>query len=113
MYPVALGAVSIVASILGTFFVSTKTGKIMPALYKGVVVSGVLAAIAFYPVTTTLMGPNSLNLYFAALIGLALTAAMVVITEYYTARTSAPCRKSPPRRRPAMRPTSSRASAYR
>src|SRR5260221_3113833 len=67
MYPVALGAVSIVASILGTFFVSTKTGKIMPALYKGVVVSGVLAAIAFYPVTTTLMGPNSLNLYFAAL----------------------------------------------
>ena len=93
MYPVALGAVSIVASILGTFFVSTKTGKIMPALYKGVVVSGVLAAIAFYPVTTTLMGPNSLNLYFAALIGLALTAAMVVITEYYTGTNFSPVQK--------------------
>jgi K(+)-stimulated pyrophosphate-energized sodium pump len=93
MYPVALGAVSIVASILGTFFVSTKTGKIMPALYKGVVVSGVLAAIAFYPVTTTLMGPNSLNLYFAALIGLVLTAAMVVITEYYTGTNFSPVKK--------------------
>jgi K(+)-stimulated pyrophosphate-energized sodium pump len=93
MYPVALGAVSIVASILGTFFVSTKTGKIMPALYKGVVVSGVLAAIAFYPITTTLMGPNSLNLYFAALIGLALTAAMVVITEYYTGTNFSPVQK--------------------
>ena len=93
MYPIALGAVSIVASILGTFFVSTKTGKIMPALYKGVVVSGVLAAIAFYPVTTTLMGPNSLNLYFAALIGLALTAAMVVITEYYTGTNFSPVQK--------------------
>ncbi len=93
MYPVALGAVSIVASILGTFFVSTKTGKIMPALYKGVVVSGVLAAIAFYPVTTTLMGPNSLNLYFAALIGLVLTAAMVVITEYYTGTNFSPVQK--------------------
>jgi K(+)-stimulated pyrophosphate-energized sodium pump len=51
----SLGAVSIVASIVGTFFVSTKTGKIMPALYKGVVVSGVLAAIAFYPITMSLM----------------------------------------------------------
>ena len=56
LYPIVLGAVSIVASIIGTFFVSTKTGKIMPALYKGVVVSGVLAAIAFYPITTALMG---------------------------------------------------------
>src|SRR5512147_869165 len=93
MYPVALGAVSIVASILGTFFVSTKTGKIMPALYKGVVVSGVLAAIAFYPITTTLMGANAMNLYLAALIGLALTAAMVVITEYYTGTNFSPVKK--------------------
>ncbi len=84
LYPVALGAISIVASIIGTFFVSTKTGKIMPALYKGVIISGVLAAIAFYPITTALMGDDALNLYLSALIGLALTAAMVVITEYYT-----------------------------
>ena len=93
LYPVVLGAVSIVASIIGTFFVSTRTGKIMPALYKGVIVSGVLAAIAFYPITTALMGSGSLNLYFAALIGLALTAAMVVITEYYTGTNFSPVRK--------------------
>jgi K(+)-stimulated pyrophosphate-energized sodium pump len=93
LYPVALGAISIVASIIGTFFVSTKTGKIMPALYKGVIVSGVLAAIAFYPITTSLMGAGSLNLYFAALIGLALTAAMVVITEYYTGTNFSPVKK--------------------
>jgi K(+)-stimulated pyrophosphate-energized sodium pump len=93
LYPIVLGAVSIVASIIGTFFVSTKTGKIMPALYKGVVVSGVLAAIAFYPITTMLMGEGSLNLYYAALIGLALTAAMVVITEYYTGTNFSPVKK--------------------
>ncbi len=85
IYPMVLGALSIVASVLGTFFVSTKEGgKIMTALYKGVIVSGVLAAIAFYPVTMMMMGENAMNLYFAALIGLVLTAAMVFITEYYT-----------------------------
>jgi K(+)-stimulated pyrophosphate-energized sodium pump len=93
LYPMVLGAVSILASIIGTFFVSTSTGKIMGALYKGVIVSGVLAAIAFYPVTTALMGENSMNLYFAALIGLVLTAAMVVITEYYTSTEYAPVKK--------------------
>jgi K(+)-stimulated pyrophosphate-energized sodium pump len=93
LYPVVLGAVSIVASIIGTFFVSTRTGKIMPALYKGVIVSGVLAAIAFYPITTMLMGEGAMNLYYAALIGLALTAAMVVITEYYTGTNFSPVKK--------------------
>ncbi|MFL2545788.1 MAG: sodium-translocating pyrophosphatase [Candidatus Rariloculaceae bacterium] len=93
IYPMVLGAVSIVASIIGTFFVSTSSGKIMGALYKGVIVSGALAAIAFYPVTTALMGADSINLYFSALIGLALTAAMVVITEYYTSTEYAPVKK--------------------
>jgi K(+)-stimulated pyrophosphate-energized sodium pump len=93
LYPVALGAISIVASIIGTFFVSTKTGKIMPALYKGVIISGVLAAIAFYPITTTMMGDQAMSLYFAALIGLALTAGMVVITEYYTGTNFSPVKK--------------------
>jgi K(+)-stimulated pyrophosphate-energized sodium pump len=93
LYPVALGAISIVASIIGTFFVSTKTGKIMPALYKGVIISGVLAAIAFYPITTQLLGDGSINLYFSALIGLALTAGMVVITEYYTGTNFSPVKK--------------------
>ena len=93
LYPMVLGAVSILASIIGTFFVSTSSGKIMGALYKGVIVSGVLAAIAFYPVTISLMGEDATNLYLAALVGLALTAAMVVITEYYTSTDYKPVKK--------------------
>jgi K(+)-stimulated pyrophosphate-energized sodium pump len=90
LYPIVLGGVSIVASIIGTFFVSTNSGRIMAALYKGVIVSGVIAAIAFYPVTIMFMGEDSGNLYGAALIGLVLTAAMVVITEYYTGTNFSP-----------------------
>ena len=93
LFPLVLGAVSIVASIVGTFFVSAREGgKIMNALYRGVIVSGVIAAIAFYPVTTMMMGGQALPLYLCALIGLALTAAMIVITEYYTATEYAPVR---------------------
>ena len=93
IYPIALGGASIVASIIGTFFVSSSNGKIMSALYKGVIVSGVLAAVAFYPITNALMGADSTSLYLAALIGLALTAAMVVITEYYTGTEYGPVKK--------------------
>ena len=88
LYPLVLGGVSIIASIIGTFFVKVKEGgSIMGALYKGVIVSGVLAAIAFYPITTSLMGDSpvgALNLFYCALIGLVLTGAIVWITEYYT-----------------------------
>jgi K(+)-stimulated pyrophosphate-energized sodium pump len=88
MYPLALGGVSIIASIIGAFFVKVKAGgSIMGALYKGVIVSAVLAAIAFYPITTQLMADSSygaLNLYWCALIGLVLTGVIVWITEYYT-----------------------------
>jgi K(+)-stimulated pyrophosphate-energized sodium pump len=94
LYPIVLGGLSIIASVIGTFFVRIKDGgKIMNALYKGVIASGILAAIAFYPATTMVMGADSLNLYFAALIGLGLTAAMVVITEYYTGTEFSPVRK--------------------
>ena len=94
IYPMVLGGLSIIASILGTFVVGTKEGgKIMNALYKGVIASGVLAAIAFYPVTKAMMGADSMNIYYAALIGLALTAAMVVITEYYTGTDFSPVKK--------------------
>jgi len=98
IYPMVLGGLSIIASVLGTFVVSIKEGgKIMGALYKGVIASGVLAAIAFYPVTTMMMGDSggvsAMNLYFAALIGLALTAAMVFITEYYTGTEFSPVKK--------------------
>jgi K(+)-stimulated pyrophosphate-energized sodium pump len=91
LYPLVLGGASIIASIVGTFFVKVSDGgKIMNALYKGVIVSGVLAAIAFYPITIAMMGEGAIKLYGAALIGLALTAAMVVITEYYTSTEYAP-----------------------
>ena len=86
-YPLVLGAVSIVASIIGTFFVRTSDGgKIMGALYKGLIVSGGLAAIAFYFVTDSMMADtgNVAGIFGSALIGLGLTAALVVITEYYT-----------------------------
>ncbi len=88
LYPLVLGGVSIIASIIGAFFVKVKPGgSIMGALYKGVIVSAVLAAIAFWPVTTQLMAGSSygaLNLYLCALIGLVLTGLIVWITEYYT-----------------------------
>jgi len=87
IYPLVLGAVSIVASIIGTFVVKTSDGgKVMGALYKGVILAGILAAVAFYPITNMMMGDsgNAIGIYGSALIGLALTAAMVFITEYYT-----------------------------
>ncbi|KRA31574.1 pyrophosphatase [Rhodanobacter sp. Root627] len=88
LYPLLLGAVSIIASIIGTLFVKVKPGgSIMGALYKGVVVSAVLAAVAFYPITTRLMpdfSHGAMNLWGCTLIGLALTGAIVWITEYYT-----------------------------
>ncbi len=87
LYPLVLGAVSIVASIVGTFFVKTSDGgKVMGALYKGMIVAAILAAIAFYFITDMMFANTgaAMNIYYSALIGLALTAAMVVITEYYT-----------------------------
>jgi K(+)-stimulated pyrophosphate-energized sodium pump len=85
MFPLILGAISIVSSIVGTFFVSTKGGKIMNALYKGVIVSGLISAVAFYVACRQLMGPLATPMWLCTLVGLALTAAMIVITEYYTA----------------------------
>jgi K(+)-stimulated pyrophosphate-energized sodium pump len=102
-YPLMLGAVSIIASIIGTYFVKTNDGtKIMNALYKGTIVSAILSAIGFYFVTTMMMGDvsidgveqlSAMNLFYAALIGLALTIAMIVITEYYTATKYSPVRR--------------------
>jgi K(+)-stimulated pyrophosphate-energized sodium pump len=89
IYPLILGAASIVASVIGTFFIKLgKKNNIMGALYKGLIVSAILAAIIFYPLTEKLMADNGqfsvVALYLAALIGLAVTAAMMIITEYYT-----------------------------
>jgi K(+)-stimulated pyrophosphate-energized sodium pump len=103
IYPLVLGGVAIVASIIGTYFVKAREGgKIMNALYRGLAVSGVIALVAFYPITTWMFGSgltmadgstiSSMNLYLASIIGLVLTAAMVVITEYYTATEYSPVR---------------------
>jgi K(+)-stimulated pyrophosphate-energized sodium pump len=101
VYPLMLGAVSIIASIIGTFFVKVSRGRIMMALYKGLIVSGLLAFIAYYFVTQAVFGESimidgiavpSMNLFYSAAIGLLLTAAMVVITEYYTATEFSPVR---------------------
>ena len=92
LYPLALGAVSIIASIIGTFFVKVSDGgSIMGALYKGLFVSAVLAAVAFYFITIEMsMG---MNLFYASLIGLALTAWMVLVTEYYTSTERKPVQR--------------------
>ena len=101
IYPLALGGVSVIASIIGCFFVKySGQGKIMTALYKGLIVAAVLSIIAFYFVTDWIMagaagavpGMTVMNLWLASIVGIALTAAMVVITEFYTATEYSPVR---------------------
>jgi len=89
LFPLVIGGLAIISSIIGVFFIRLgKKKSIMGALYKGLIVSGVLAAAAFYPITNWLMSDNGLysvtNIYLAAIVGLIVTALLVVITEYYT-----------------------------
>jgi K(+)-stimulated pyrophosphate-energized sodium pump len=94
IYPLALGGASIVSSIVGTFFVRTSEGgKIMNALYKGVIVSGLISAVAFWFITKQFFPGIQGAMFGCTLIGLGLTAAMIVITEYYTATEYSPVRK--------------------
>ena len=101
-YPLALGGVAVLASIVGTWFVRLPGGekpRIMTAMYRGLAVAGVLAAVGFYFVTQKLLAGSPIapivpinNLFYSSLIGLGVTAAMVWITEYYTATQYGPVR---------------------
>ncbi|MFP4611505.1 MAG: sodium-translocating pyrophosphatase, partial [Thiohalophilus sp.] len=98
LYPLVIGGVSIIASIIGTWLVRVREGgKVMNALYKGLITAGVLAGIAFYPVTEMMFpdsSPETINgLYSAALVGLGVTGLLVLITEYYTAADFSPVRR--------------------
>ena len=109
VYPLVLGGFSIIASVIGCWFVKARTGgKIMNALYRGLIIAGVIALIGFWFITDWMMGPvlrqvtfeiagaqrtiGVGHLYGAAVIGLVLTALMVIITEYYTATEYGPVR---------------------
>lgn len=93
LFPLVIGALSIVASIIGIFFIRLgKKKNIMGALYKGLIAAGVLSAIVFYPITQMMFSDPvmALNIYFATLIGLGVTGALVFITEYYTSTDYSP-----------------------
>ncbi len=106
IYPLMLGGFSIIASIIGCYFVKHTPGrKIMTALYKGLIVAGVLALIAFYPITAWVFGGTPLatvageagmslvmRMYLSSIVGLVLTGLLVWITEYYTGTEYKPVR---------------------
>jgi K(+)-stimulated pyrophosphate-energized sodium pump len=105
LYPLVLGGVSIVASIIGTFAVKSRTGNVERALYQGMIVAGVLAALLFIPVTLWMMddlsyisgegtAPGVWDIYFCALIGLGVTAALFVLTDYYTSTRFGPVKST-------------------
>ncbi|MBV9808377.1 MAG: sodium-translocating pyrophosphatase [Solirubrobacterales bacterium] len=105
LYPLVLGAVSIVASIIGTFAVKSRVGNVERALYQGLITSGVLAALAFLPITYWMMNnltfkatgaaaPHWWKYYLCALIGIGVTACLFVITDYFTSTRFAPVKNT-------------------
>jgi K(+)-stimulated pyrophosphate-energized sodium pump len=104
LYPLVLGGISIIASIIGTFAVRTRTGNVERALYQGLILSGGLAALAFIPFTYWLMhgltygdgvaAPKWWHYYLCALIGLVITACLFVITDYYTSTRFSPVKST-------------------
>ncbi len=97
VYPLLLGAAAIVASIIGSFFVRLEGGdkRIMWALYKGIIASGIIAIILFYCITMKFAGffAAPVNLFYASLVGLGVTFALIMITEYYTSKDFSPVQK--------------------
>ncbi len=107
LYPLVLGGVSIIASIIGTFAVRSAAGNVERALYQGLIVSALIAAAAFYPVTAWLMdnisfktivaarsAPTVTDFYLCSLIGLGVTGLLFVITDYYTSTRFSPVKKT-------------------
>src|SRR3954449_7268594 len=111
VYPLIIGGVSLIASIIGTFAVRSRAGNVERALYQGLIVSGGLAALAFLPITLTMsddlhfkggvssllrggasVAPSGIELYLCTLIGIAITAGLFVITDYYTSTRFRPVR---------------------
>ena len=88
LYPLALSAAAIIASLIGFAFIKTKSAKkIMGSLYRGLIVTEVISAIIFFPITKWMFnmpGANYLNIYFSALVGLVLTFLIMLITDFYT-----------------------------
>ena len=109
-YPLVIGGVSLVASIIGTYAVRSRAGNVERALYQGLIVSGVLAALAFLPITLVMMddlsykegvsdllragssAPSAITLWFCTLVGVGVTAGLFVITDYYTSTRFRPVR---------------------
>jgi K(+)-stimulated pyrophosphate-energized sodium pump len=106
LYPLVLGGVSIIASIIGTFAVKSRSGNVERALYQGMILAGIIAAVLFYPVTAAMMddlsyrvaaqgaAPSVGDLYLCSLIGLVVTALLFVITDYYTSTRFAPVKST-------------------
>ena len=107
LYPLVLGGVAIIASIIGTFAVRSAAGNVEQALYQGLILSGLIAAVAFYPVTAWMMDdlsfrstegnvdvPGVTELYLCALVGIGVTALLFVITDYYTSTRFSPVKKT-------------------
>ncbi len=95
LFPLALGGVAIIASLIGILFIRLdKKQRIMRALYKGLITAGVLALVGFYPVAMTFFDADMANkIFFVSLIGLAVTGVLIFITEYYTSTDYAPVKK--------------------
>jgi K(+)-stimulated pyrophosphate-energized sodium pump len=103
LFPLVLGGVAIVASIIGTFAVKSRTGNVERALYQGMILAGLIAALLFIPVTAWMMdglqqksgsAPSWGDIYVCALIGLAVTACLFFITDYYTSTRFSPVKKT-------------------
>ena len=94
MFPLIILSAGIFGSIVGSLFVKLTGKNIMGALYKGMIITGIICLALFYPITSALMGDNGdysvINIYLASLLGVLVTAGMVFITEYYTGTQYAP-----------------------